>query len=171
MSRLQVTLTRLPIDQLIYFFSSAATYAGPRPEVWRLLDKCHSVRNLGQYEGDLNVDERLVADLIAASRTVAAKLDTSLVTAAAQSKNRGVVCISDIALWTIAWSTTQGDPLHRRLQTDEPTSEVSVGKSRTGGRRDPHLDIPNTAAPTSGALMRVGVMTGGQVPQLHHALV
>jgi hypothetical protein len=48
---------------------------GLGPEVWRVLDKCHSVRNLGEYEGDLNVDERLVADLIAACRSVAAKLD------------------------------------------------------------------------------------------------
>lgn len=39
---------------------------GLDPEVWRVLDKCHSIRNLGEYEGDLNVDERLVADLIAA---------------------------------------------------------------------------------------------------------
>jgi hypothetical protein len=31
------------------------------PEVWRVLDKCHSVRNLGEYEGDLNIDDRLVA--------------------------------------------------------------------------------------------------------------
>ena len=28
---------------------------GLGPEVWRVLDKCHSVRNLGEYEGDLNV--------------------------------------------------------------------------------------------------------------------
>jgi len=48
---------------------------GLGPEVWRVLDKCHSVRNLGEYEGDLNVDERLVADLIAACRSVVAKLD------------------------------------------------------------------------------------------------
>ena len=48
---------------------------GLGPEVWRVLDKCHSVRNLGEYEGDLNVDERLVADLITACRSVVAKLD------------------------------------------------------------------------------------------------
>jgi hypothetical protein len=48
---------------------------GLGPEVWRVLDKCHSVRNLGEYEGDLNVDERLVADLITACRGVVAKLD------------------------------------------------------------------------------------------------
>ena len=45
------------------------------PEVWRVLDKCHSLRDLGEYEGDLNVDERLVADRIDACRKVAAKLD------------------------------------------------------------------------------------------------
>jgi hypothetical protein len=45
------------------------------PEVWRVLDKCHYIRNLGEYEGDLNIHERLVEDLITACRTVAAKLD------------------------------------------------------------------------------------------------
>ncbi|MEK6212094.1 MAG: hypothetical protein AABM64_17290 [Pseudomonadota bacterium] len=45
------------------------------PEVWRLLAKCHEVRNLGEYEGDLNVDERLLADLIDACKAVAAALD------------------------------------------------------------------------------------------------
>lgn len=45
------------------------------PDVWRVLSKCHDVRNLGEYEGDLNIDERLVADLIAASQKVAAKVD------------------------------------------------------------------------------------------------
>ena len=46
------------------------------PEVWRVLSKCHDVRNLGEYEGDLNVDARLVTDLISACETVAAKLGT-----------------------------------------------------------------------------------------------
>lgn len=49
---------------------------GLGPEVWRVLAKCHDIRNLGEYEGDLNVDERLVTDLVAACRMVAAKLDT-----------------------------------------------------------------------------------------------
>lgn len=44
-------------------------------EVWRVLAKCHEVRNLGEYEGDLNIDERLLADLIAASQAVAAALE------------------------------------------------------------------------------------------------
>ena len=39
--------------------------------MWRVLDKCHNTRNLGEYEGMLDVDERLVADLITATQTVA----------------------------------------------------------------------------------------------------
>jgi hypothetical protein len=35
-----------------------------------------AVRNLREYEGDLNIDERLVADLITACRSVARKLDS-----------------------------------------------------------------------------------------------
>lgn len=47
---------------------------GLGPEVWRVLAKCHDIRNLGEYEGNLGVDERIVADLIAACRAVADKL-------------------------------------------------------------------------------------------------
>lgn len=48
---------------------------GMGPEVWRVLSKCHDLRNLGEYEGDLNIDERIVTDLIAACRAVAAKVE------------------------------------------------------------------------------------------------
>ena len=44
---------------------------GLGPEVWRVLDKCHNTRNLGEYEGLLDLDERLVTDLIAAADAVA----------------------------------------------------------------------------------------------------
>ncbi len=44
---------------------------GLGPEVWRVLDKCHNTRNLGEYEGLMEVDERLVADLIVATQAVA----------------------------------------------------------------------------------------------------
>jgi hypothetical protein len=44
---------------------------GLGPEVWRVLDKCHNTRNVGEYEGLLNIDERLVQDLIKATRIVA----------------------------------------------------------------------------------------------------
>lgn len=43
---------------------------GLGPEVWRVLDKCHNTRNLGEYEGLLDVDERLVHDLVDATGAV-----------------------------------------------------------------------------------------------------
>jgi hypothetical protein len=43
---------------------------GLGPEVWRVLDLCHNKRNLGEYEGMMDVDERLVADLIKATQQV-----------------------------------------------------------------------------------------------------
>jgi hypothetical protein len=48
---------------------------GLGPAVWGVLAKCHEVRNLGEYEGDLNIDERLVTDLIAACKAVSVALD------------------------------------------------------------------------------------------------
>lgn len=48
---------------------------GLGPEVWRVLAKCHDLRNIGEYEGDLNVDGRLVTDLIKAGQAVAAALE------------------------------------------------------------------------------------------------
>ena len=48
---------------------------GLGPEVWRVLSKCHDIRNLGEYEGDLNVDERIVADLITACQAVGTKVN------------------------------------------------------------------------------------------------
>lgn len=44
---------------------------GMGPEVWRVLAKCHDVRNRGEYEGDLDIDDRLVTDLVSACRAVA----------------------------------------------------------------------------------------------------
>jgi len=47
---------------------------GLGPEVWRVLAKCHDIRNLGEYEGDFDIDERLVADLVSACQVVAGKV-------------------------------------------------------------------------------------------------
>ncbi len=40
-------------------------------EQWRVLDQAHRKRNLAEYEGDLEVDEALVAALIRVARAVA----------------------------------------------------------------------------------------------------
>lgn len=42
--------------------------------MWRVLAKGHEIRNLGEYEGDLNVNDRIVVDLIAACQAVLAKV-------------------------------------------------------------------------------------------------
>lgn len=43
-------------------------------EVWRVLSKCHDMRNRTEYEGALDVDDRLVSDLIGACRKVVQKI-------------------------------------------------------------------------------------------------
>jgi len=48
--------------------------SGLGPEVWRILSKCHDMRNRTEYEGVLDVDDRLVSDLIGACRKVAEKV-------------------------------------------------------------------------------------------------
>ncbi len=45
------------------------------PAVWRVLDMCHNIRNMGEYEGDLRVDNRIVTDLTIACQTVAERVD------------------------------------------------------------------------------------------------
>ena len=44
---------------------------GLGPEVWRVLSKAHDLRNVAEYEGELNAEERLVLDVITASEAVA----------------------------------------------------------------------------------------------------
>lgn len=54
-------------------FQSLPHTLGLGPEVWRVLDKCHQIRNVAEYEGTLDVDDRLVSDLVAACVAVAKK--------------------------------------------------------------------------------------------------
>lgn len=51
---------------------------GLGPAVWRVLDKCHDIRNVAEYEGTLDVGERIVIDLIAACEAVSDKLGKSI---------------------------------------------------------------------------------------------
>lgn len=43
---------------------------GVAPEVWRMLTKCHTMRNQAEYEGISDVNARLVTDLVAAATVV-----------------------------------------------------------------------------------------------------
>jgi len=47
---------------------------GVGPDVWRVLAKGHEIRNVAEYEGEFDVDERIVADMIAACQAVADRL-------------------------------------------------------------------------------------------------
>lgn len=40
---------------------------GVGPEVWRVLSKCHDLRNLAEYEGALDMDEQILSELLAAA--------------------------------------------------------------------------------------------------------
>lgn len=48
---------------------------GLGPEIWRVLDKCHTQRNLAEYEGLMDVDHQLFTELIQVTRTVLKKLE------------------------------------------------------------------------------------------------
>lgn len=39
------------------------------------MDKCHNLRNRGEYEGELNIDDRIITDRLAACKIVTDRLD------------------------------------------------------------------------------------------------
>lgn len=47
---------------------------GVPPAQWKVLSLCHQRRNIAEYEGDLNVEERLVADLIEITEVLSRKI-------------------------------------------------------------------------------------------------
>jgi hypothetical protein len=51
-------------------FQSLAHTLGLGPEVWRVLDKAHGIRNSVEYEGALEVNKQMVVDLLKAAETV-----------------------------------------------------------------------------------------------------
>lgn len=48
---------------------------GLGPGVWRVLSSCHDKRNLGECEGMLDINQRMVSDLIGAAHIVADTLE------------------------------------------------------------------------------------------------
>lgn len=51
-------------------FQALAHTLGVAPETWRVLAKAHERRNLAEYEGVLDMDERLLQDVMAAAQHV-----------------------------------------------------------------------------------------------------
>lgn len=51
---------------------------GLGPEVWRVLARAHEKRNLAEYEGHVDVDDRFIEDLMDASQSVLDAIDSML---------------------------------------------------------------------------------------------
>jgi hypothetical protein len=52
----------------------------PSPAQWRILDQAHRRRNLAEYEGDVDIDEQLVAALARVAREVARRVNELVTT-------------------------------------------------------------------------------------------
>ncbi len=48
---------------------------GVGPEIWRVLDLCHQRRNRAEYEGVVDIDNQLVADLLEAASVLEAEVN------------------------------------------------------------------------------------------------
>ncbi len=57
-------------DKRYMVFQALPHTLGLPPSVWRVLAKCHERRNLAEYEGVVDVDERLMTDLLSAAESV-----------------------------------------------------------------------------------------------------
>jgi len=62
-------------DKRYTVFQCVPHTLGLGPEVWRVLTLCHERRNRAEYEGLLEIDGQLVADLLNAVDTLAAKVE------------------------------------------------------------------------------------------------
>ncbi len=62
--------TMLSLESRFDLAYNAAQTLGLGPAVWRILAQCHDMKNLAEYEGEIEVDTRIVTDLIAAVNRV-----------------------------------------------------------------------------------------------------
>jgi hypothetical protein len=54
-------------DKRYLVFQCIPHTLGLGPEIWRVLDLCHSRRNVAEYEGYFDIEEQLVMDLLVAA--------------------------------------------------------------------------------------------------------
>lgn len=57
-------------DKRYVVFQTLQHTIGLGPEIWRVLDKAHGLRNLAEYEGRFDADKQLIADLLKTADTV-----------------------------------------------------------------------------------------------------
>lgn len=63
-----------PVRQRYVVFQALPHTLGLGPEVWRVLDRAHKERNRSEYEGGPTVSDRLVLDLVEATKGVLSAL-------------------------------------------------------------------------------------------------
>jgi len=56
-----------PANRRYVVFQALGQTLGIRREVWRVLDKCHGIRNSFEYDGSFDVDKQLLNDLLEAA--------------------------------------------------------------------------------------------------------
>ena len=64
-----------PNNARFVVFQSLQHTLGVGPEVWRVLDKGHTLRNLAEYAGSFQVDKQLLADMIGATKIIQAAVE------------------------------------------------------------------------------------------------
>lgn len=62
-------------DNRFLVFQALAHTVGFPATKWRILDRCHTKRNLAEYEGNFDVDARLVNELAAVTAELEAAVD------------------------------------------------------------------------------------------------
>lgn len=63
-----------PANRYIAFQALPHT-VGVGAEIWRVLAKCHDIRNVAEYEGYLELDEQLLRDLLIATQTLLDRIE------------------------------------------------------------------------------------------------
>jgi hypothetical protein len=62
-------------DNRYIVFQALSHTIGAGPELWRVLAKCHDLRNLAEYEGTLEVDEQIINDLLIATQELLKRVE------------------------------------------------------------------------------------------------
>lgn len=62
-------------DNRYFVFQTLPHTAGLAPENWRVLAKAHERRNLAEYEGHLERDDQLLAELVSAAKRLRAAVE------------------------------------------------------------------------------------------------
>ena len=63
-----------PDNRRYIVFQALEHTLGIKPEIWRVLAKCHGLRNSFEYDGTFNVDNQLLGELVSAAELLETRL-------------------------------------------------------------------------------------------------